>query len=121
MRSKAEPLRVGSGTMPETEMGPLIRPAHRQRMASYIDRGIGEGAALVVDGRLGRYWLPRYQWLTNLISAHSSRDGRCQYGSPGFCFLVGSIRYYGDLPATGTDAFVFYPERCVMTPHWWSE
>ena len=32
-------------------MGPLVTAAHRARVESYIDRGVPEGARLVVDGR----------------------------------------------------------------------
>src|SRR5438094_193403 len=34
-----------------TCVGPLIRAEHRDRVAGYIDRGVGEGARLLVDGR----------------------------------------------------------------------
>ena len=32
-------------------MGPLISGAHRDRVRTYIDRGVAEGARLVLDGR----------------------------------------------------------------------
>jgi malonate-semialdehyde dehydrogenase (acetylating)/methylmalonate-semialdehyde dehydrogenase len=32
-------------------MGPLVTKEHRDKVASYVDRGIEEGATLVVDGR----------------------------------------------------------------------
>jgi malonate-semialdehyde dehydrogenase (acetylating)/methylmalonate-semialdehyde dehydrogenase len=44
-------LRVGPGTDPEAEMGPLVTAAHRDKVAGYIDQGIAAGAELVVDGR----------------------------------------------------------------------
>ena len=44
-------LKVGPGSDPDSEMGPLITADHRDRVAGYIDRGIAEGAALVADGR----------------------------------------------------------------------
>ena len=47
-------LRVGPGTEPGVEMGPLITAAHRDRVIGYIDAGLAEGAELVVDGRLGK-------------------------------------------------------------------
>jgi malonate-semialdehyde dehydrogenase (acetylating)/methylmalonate-semialdehyde dehydrogenase len=42
---------VGPGTDPGVEMGPLVTAEHRDRVASYLDRGEAEGARLVVDGR----------------------------------------------------------------------
>jgi malonate-semialdehyde dehydrogenase (acetylating)/methylmalonate-semialdehyde dehydrogenase len=44
-------VKVGPGTDPESEMGPLITREHRDRVASYIDRGAEQGAKVVADGR----------------------------------------------------------------------
>ena len=43
-------LTVGDGRR-GTDMGPLVTGAHRDKVASYLDAGAAEGAALVVDGR----------------------------------------------------------------------
>jgi malonate-semialdehyde dehydrogenase (acetylating)/methylmalonate-semialdehyde dehydrogenase len=48
---KARQIVVGPGDQPGVEMGPLITRAHRDRVKSYIDRGVSEGATLVLDGR----------------------------------------------------------------------
>ncbi len=40
-----------SGTDPEAEMGPLVTRQHLDRVRSYVDLGVREGAKLVVDGR----------------------------------------------------------------------
>jgi malonate-semialdehyde dehydrogenase (acetylating)/methylmalonate-semialdehyde dehydrogenase len=44
-------LRIGSAEDPEAEMGPLITAEHRDKVVSYIDAGVEEGADLVADGR----------------------------------------------------------------------
>jgi len=44
-------LRVGDGTDPASEMGPLVTAVHRQRVLDYVNGGVAEGAKLVVDGR----------------------------------------------------------------------
>ncbi|MES2217546.1 MAG: CoA-acylating methylmalonate-semialdehyde dehydrogenase [Pseudomonadota bacterium] len=44
-------LKIGPGTAADTEMGPLISKEHLQRVKSYVDLGVKEGADLVVDGR----------------------------------------------------------------------
>ncbi|HUJ08231.1 MAG TPA: CoA-acylating methylmalonate-semialdehyde dehydrogenase, partial [Streptosporangiaceae bacterium] len=44
-------LRVGPGDQPESEMGPLVTRAHRDKVASYLDAGVADGAVLAVDGR----------------------------------------------------------------------
>ncbi|MGH8704668.1 MAG: CoA-acylating methylmalonate-semialdehyde dehydrogenase [Burkholderiales bacterium] len=54
LKQKAEAIKVGSGDQDGVDMGPLVTGPHRDRVASYIDRGIKEGARLVVDGRSAR-------------------------------------------------------------------
>jgi malonate-semialdehyde dehydrogenase (acetylating) / methylmalonate-semialdehyde dehydrogenase len=44
-------LRIGSGTDPDTDMGPLITREHRDKVAGYITAGADAGATVVVDGR----------------------------------------------------------------------
>jgi malonate-semialdehyde dehydrogenase (acetylating)/methylmalonate-semialdehyde dehydrogenase len=44
-------LKVGPGTGEGVEMGPLVTREHRDRVRSYVDLGVKEGATLVVDGR----------------------------------------------------------------------
>jgi malonate-semialdehyde dehydrogenase (acetylating) / methylmalonate-semialdehyde dehydrogenase len=45
-------LRVGPGTDPNSQMGPLVTGPHRDRVAGYLDSGVREGATLAVDGRV---------------------------------------------------------------------
>jgi malonate-semialdehyde dehydrogenase (acetylating)/methylmalonate-semialdehyde dehydrogenase len=42
---------VGPGDVAGVQVGPLIRADHRDRVAGYVDRGVAEGAQLIVDGR----------------------------------------------------------------------
>jgi len=44
-------LRIGAGTDPDAQMGPLITREHRDRVAGYVDRGAAGGARVVADGR----------------------------------------------------------------------
>ena len=44
-------IKVGPGSDPEAEMGPLITREHRDKVATYLDSGPAQGAELVVDGR----------------------------------------------------------------------
>lgn len=43
-------VKVGPGTDPEAEMGPLITGEHRSRVAGYVERAQEAGAVAVVDG-----------------------------------------------------------------------
>jgi malonate-semialdehyde dehydrogenase (acetylating) / methylmalonate-semialdehyde dehydrogenase len=44
-------VKVGPGTDPDNEMGPLITREHRDKVASYLDSGKEQGAEVVADGR----------------------------------------------------------------------
>jgi malonate-semialdehyde dehydrogenase (acetylating) / methylmalonate-semialdehyde dehydrogenase len=44
-------LRVGPGTDPDAEMGPLVTREHRDRVAAHLEHARAEGATVVVDGR----------------------------------------------------------------------
>jgi betaine-aldehyde dehydrogenase len=51
---RARKIRVGDGFDPQTEMGPIVSPLHRERVESYIAAGLEEGATLLCGGeRLG--------------------------------------------------------------------
>ncbi|MCT9933938.1 CoA-acylating methylmalonate-semialdehyde dehydrogenase [Planotetraspora sp. A-T 1434] len=49
--SRVERLTIGPGDDPASQMGPLVTEVHRDKVASYLDLGVEEGAKLVVDGR----------------------------------------------------------------------
>lgn len=48
--TRVRALKIGPGSE-DVDMGPLITAAHRDRVRSYVDLGVEEGAQLVVDGR----------------------------------------------------------------------
>ena len=51
---RANRIRVGDGFDPQTEMGPLVSQTHMQRVQTYIDVGIQEGAQIECGGeRIG--------------------------------------------------------------------
>jgi malonate-semialdehyde dehydrogenase (acetylating)/methylmalonate-semialdehyde dehydrogenase len=49
--SRIPALKVGPGDDEQSEMGPLVTRPHRDKVASYLDTGVREGAVLAVDGR----------------------------------------------------------------------
>src|SRR5438552_6623210 len=51
LAERARRIVVGPGDRAESEMGPVITCAARDRIVGLIDRGVAEGATLVVDGR----------------------------------------------------------------------
>jgi malonate-semialdehyde dehydrogenase (acetylating)/methylmalonate-semialdehyde dehydrogenase len=50
-KKKAESLRLGYGMEKTTDMGPLIRKEHLERVKKYIEIGEEEGGKLILDGR----------------------------------------------------------------------
>jgi malonate-semialdehyde dehydrogenase (acetylating)/methylmalonate-semialdehyde dehydrogenase len=51
LRDKAARLKVGRGDHQDVEMGPVISAAHRARILALVDRGVEQGATLLLDGR----------------------------------------------------------------------
>ena len=51
IRERLVRIKVGPGSEPGIEMGPLITREHRDRVAGHLDVAITEGATLAVDGR----------------------------------------------------------------------
>jgi malonate-semialdehyde dehydrogenase (acetylating)/methylmalonate-semialdehyde dehydrogenase len=52
IRERVARIKVGPGSEPANEMGPLISREHRDRVAACLDTAVAEGATLSVDGRL---------------------------------------------------------------------
>ena len=51
IRERVARIKVGPGSEPKNEMGPLITREHRDRVAAHLDKAVQEGATLTVDGR----------------------------------------------------------------------
>jgi len=51
IRERVARIKVGPGSEPANEMGPLITREHRDRVAGHLDTAIAEGATLSIDGR----------------------------------------------------------------------
>lgn len=51
LKEKAEAVVVGAGDDPQAEMGPVVTKASCERVVSYIESGVAQGAEPVVDGR----------------------------------------------------------------------
>ncbi|MFE6852090.1 CoA-acylating methylmalonate-semialdehyde dehydrogenase, partial [Streptomyces sp. NPDC057674] len=50
IRERAEKIKIGPGTDPTSEMGPLITAVHRDKVASYVHGAADEGCEVVLDG-----------------------------------------------------------------------
>ena len=51
LKQKAMGLKVGCAYDPETQLGPVVNQKHKDSICAWIEKGIEEGAKLVLDGR----------------------------------------------------------------------
>ena len=51
IKERLPKVKVGDGMNPDSEIGPLVTREHRDKVASYIEKGREEGATIVTDGR----------------------------------------------------------------------
>ena len=51
LKEQVATMKVGPGTDASSDMGPLITKEHRDKVATYVDLGLEEGADLAIDGR----------------------------------------------------------------------
>ncbi len=55
LEQAARKLRLGCGTDPGVDMGPVVADDHRRRVLGHIERAADQGAHIVVDGRRPEY------------------------------------------------------------------
>ena len=51
LKKKAQELIIGCAYDPKTQLGPVVSAAHKKRICAWIQKGVDEGAELVLDGR----------------------------------------------------------------------
>ena len=51
LAERAKALKVKDGMQLDAEMGPIVTPQAHERITGYINKGVEEGAELIVDGR----------------------------------------------------------------------
>ncbi len=72
---RARAVRIGDPFDESTELGPLIRPEHHERVSGYITGAIEEGARLVAGGRRPDH-MPEGNYLQATVFADVTRDMR---------------------------------------------
>jgi malonate-semialdehyde dehydrogenase (acetylating)/methylmalonate-semialdehyde dehydrogenase len=88
--SRIPALKVGPGTDPANEMGPLITEQHRDKVASYIAGAAAEGATVIIDGREGS--LPEKGYFLNPSLIDHVRPGMKVYDEEIFGPVLSVIR-----------------------------
>jgi malonate-semialdehyde dehydrogenase (acetylating)/methylmalonate-semialdehyde dehydrogenase len=71
---RASSLRIGSASDPDADMGPVITEQHRKRVTTYIEKGVAEGATLLVDGREAPVARQKGFFLGASLFDHVTRD-----------------------------------------------
>jgi acyl-CoA reductase-like NAD-dependent aldehyde dehydrogenase len=69
---KTKKLRLGPGADPATDIGPLIRPQHVQRMTTLIEDSVAHGAKVLYGGNPRPDLGPNFFEPTVIIDVHSS-------------------------------------------------
>ena len=87
LRERVRELRVGPGTAPEVEMGPLVTGEHYAKVRAYVDLGVTEGASLVVDGakRAATAGVTGSSWAARCSTASRPRCASITTKSSGRC------------------------------------
>ncbi|GIP64126.1 methylmalonate semialdehyde dehydrogenase [acylating] 1 [Virgibacillus pantothenticus] len=67
-------LKAGDGLDETTFVGPLIRQSHKDKVVRYIEKGVEEGAALLVDGRIIKEETPGGYYVGATIFDHVTPD-----------------------------------------------
>lgn len=70
---RTQEVKVGPGTDPSNEMGPLISAEHRDRVSHYLAQAEGEGAEIVIDGRAAALGNSGYFLGPSLVDRVTSR------------------------------------------------
>ena len=77
IRERVARIKVGPGSEPASEMGPLISREHRDRVASYLEAAVAEGASLPIDGRLDPATVGDGYFLGPSLIDHARPGMRC--------------------------------------------
>jgi malonate-semialdehyde dehydrogenase (acetylating)/methylmalonate-semialdehyde dehydrogenase len=77
IRERVARIKVGPGSEPTSEMGPLITREHRDRVAGHLDTAIAEGATLPIDGRLDASMKSSGFFLGPSLIDHAKPGMRC--------------------------------------------
>jgi betaine-aldehyde dehydrogenase len=73
-RRAAEAVKVGDPTDPSVQLGPLVSATQRDRVRSYIEKGIAEGATVVLGGPEAPEGLERGYYVRPTIFANARND-----------------------------------------------
>jgi acyl-CoA reductase-like NAD-dependent aldehyde dehydrogenase len=94
LKEMVESLKVGDPSLPDTFIGPMIRPDQQQRVIDYINVGIEEGARLVTGGPQVPYGLEKGNYVT--LTLFADVDNGMRIAQEEIFGPVLSVIAYGD-------------------------
>jgi malonate-semialdehyde dehydrogenase (acetylating)/methylmalonate-semialdehyde dehydrogenase len=77
IKERVAGLTVGPGSDAASEMGPLVTRQHRDKVESYLDGGVAQGATLAVDGRSHAVPSGDGFWLGPTVLDHVTSEMDC--------------------------------------------
>jgi malonate-semialdehyde dehydrogenase (acetylating)/methylmalonate-semialdehyde dehydrogenase len=81
IKERVAGLTIGPGHDERSEMGPLVTQVHRDKVVSYLDSGVAQGATLAIDGRetpvLGAPETDGGFWLGPTVIDHVTAEMDC--------------------------------------------
>ncbi|MDN3356568.1 CoA-acylating methylmalonate-semialdehyde dehydrogenase [Actinomadura sp. DC4] len=77
IKERVAGLTVGPGSETASEMGPLVTRQHRDKVVSYLDGGVAQGATLAVDGRSHAVPAGDGFWLGPTVLDHVTAEMDC--------------------------------------------
>ena len=89
VKERIPAIKVGPGSDPANEMGPLITAEHRDKVASYLAGAAAEGAKVVVDGREG---IPAEGYFIKPSILDEVKPGMCCYDEEIFGPVLNVVR-----------------------------
>ena len=90
VKERLPKLKVGPGTDPAAEMGPLITREHRDKVAGYLEGAPAEGATVVVDGRQAD--LPKDGFFLGVSLIDNVKPGMASYDEEIFGPVLAVVR-----------------------------
>ncbi|POI22205.1 hypothetical protein CIB84_014046 [Bambusicola thoracicus] len=121
---RAKNLRVNAGDQPGADLGPLISPQAKERVCHLIQKGVEEGASLLLDGRnikVKGYENGNFVGPTILGNVKVGVNVPIPVPLPMFSFTGSRASFRGDANFYGKQGVQFYTQLKTIISQWKEE
>ncbi|OXB66821.1 hypothetical protein ASZ78_003523 [Callipepla squamata] len=121
---RAKNLRVNAGDQPGADLGPLISPQAKERVCHLIQKGVEEGASLLLDGRnikVKGYENGNFVGPTILANVKVGVNVPIPVPLPMFSFTGSRASFRGDANFYGKQGVQFYTQLKTIISQWKEE